>query len=113
MRMPSPLESYWRPARAAQHLHHVQRAELRPAALFGAVNLRALDDDGVGGQVDSPGESGGGNEDFNVALSEQIFREQTIQEMEPGVVDGESVRQEIFHVQTLPMWRRNPKKMNI
>ena len=40
-------------------LHDVQGTELHPSSLLRVVDLGALDDDRVGGEVDPPGQGGG------------------------------------------------------
>lgn len=47
-----------------EDLKDVQDAQIDESTLSAVVDLRSLDDDGVGGQVDTPGESGGTAEDL-------------------------------------------------
>ena len=49
-------------AGSTQHLEDVQGGEFHPLALVGGVDLGALDDDSVGGQVHAPGQRGGGHQ---------------------------------------------------
>lgn len=47
-----------RASSAAEHLHDIQRAQLLPGALLGAVHLRALDDHHVRRQIHAPCQGG-------------------------------------------------------
>ena len=47
----------------------LRRTQLGEAALLGVVQLGALDDDGVGGQVDAPGQRGRGAQHLEHALT--------------------------------------------
>ena len=53
---------------ALQYLQHVQDAHVNERPPLGVVNLRSLDDDCVRGEIDSPGQSRGANQNFYVAL---------------------------------------------
>mmetsp|Transcript_28044 Transcript_28044/g.66664 ORF Transcript_28044/g.66664 Transcript_28044/m.66664 type:complete len:432 (-) Transcript_28044:2560-3855(-) len=64
-----------RPAGAPHHLHHIQRRKLDPAALVGAVDLRAFDDDGVRGQVDTPRQRRRRHQNLDVAVVEERLYE--------------------------------------
>ncbi|KJR89206.1 uncharacterized protein SPSK_05806 [Sporothrix schenckii 1099-18] len=87
-----------RAARAAEHLQHVLRAQLDPAALLGRVDLRALDDDGVRGQVDAPGQRGRAAQHLDGALGEQVLDVGAVDAAHAGVVDAEAVRQQVLEV---------------
>mmetsp|Transcript_75394 Transcript_75394/g.157137 ORF Transcript_75394/g.157137 Transcript_75394/m.157137 type:complete len:283 (+) Transcript_75394:3647-4495(+) len=86
---------------SSNHLHHIHRRELVPGALLGVVDLSSLDDDGVRGQVDAPGQCGGGHEHLNVPIGVQILNELTIGSGKTGMMDGETIRQQIFQLLSL------------
>ena len=50
---------------ASEDLEDVEDAQVDKGALAGVVHLRALDDDGVGGQVDAPREGGRAAQDLD------------------------------------------------
>lgn len=57
-----------RPAGAAEDLEDVEDAEVDEGAALRVVDLRALDDDGVRGEVDAPGEGRGAHQDLGVKI---------------------------------------------
>ncbi|RUP47581.1 hypothetical protein BC936DRAFT_145567 [Jimgerdemannia flammicorona] len=87
-----------RPSRAAHHLEHVLRAQLDPATFLRRINLRALDDDGVRGQVDTPGERCGGTQNAYVTVSEQLLDKCSVRACHARVVDGKAVGEEVGKV---------------
>ncbi len=54
-------------------LQHIKSTELCPSSLLWVIDLCSLDDDSVGGQVDTPRKSWGWNKDLDVSISKQIF----------------------------------------
>mmetsp|Transcript_21616 Transcript_21616/g.58162 ORF Transcript_21616/g.58162 Transcript_21616/m.58162 type:complete len:581 (-) Transcript_21616:369-2111(-) len=88
-----------RPPCAPHHLQHVRDGEVHIALLLAVVELRALDDDKVGGEVDPPGEGGGGDEDEDLALDEELLHESAVLLRQARVVDahakGERVPQRL------------------
>ena len=54
----------------SEHLQNVLRRKFNPAALLRVVDLRALDDDGVRGQVDTPRERRRTDEDLQMTVRE-------------------------------------------
>lgn len=85
-----------RSSRTSEHLEDILWRELNPATLLGVVNLRALDDDDVGGKVDSPSERGGTDEDLEAAVAEEVFDERTVGAVHSGVVDSETEGKEVL-----------------
>ena len=61
-----------RPAGASKDLHDVQDAEVDKRTALCIVQLRALDDDRVRGQVDTPRQRCGAHEHFDVAIAEEL-----------------------------------------
>ena len=59
-----------RAARAAHHLQHVRDGEVHVALAGAVVELGALDDHQVRGQVHAPGERGGADEDVDLTREE-------------------------------------------
>ena len=81
-----------------EHLKDILGREFDPSTFLRVVNLSSFDDDYVSGQVDTPGESSGRNEDLNTTISEEILDEGTIDSVHTSVVTGESEGEEIFEV---------------
>ena len=67
-------------------------------ALVGLVDLRALDDDGVGGEVHAPRQRGCAHEDSDGSLREESLRQAPVGAWHPGVVDAEPLREELFRL---------------
>ena len=51
---------------SAEDLQDIQDAQVHECAPLGVVDLGALDDDGVGRQVHTPGQSGSANQDLKI-----------------------------------------------
>ncbi len=85
------------PAGSPEDLQHVKDADVHEAAVLGVVDLGALDDDGVGGEVDAPGEGGGADEDLDEALGEVFLHQVTVAAQHAGMVSAWS-RRECFKV---------------
>mmetsp|Transcript_8552 Transcript_8552/g.20310 ORF Transcript_8552/g.20310 Transcript_8552/m.20310 type:complete len:405 (+) Transcript_8552:1211-2425(+) len=83
---------------STDHLHHVHGRQLVPLALLGIVDLRALDDDGVGRQVHTPRQSGCGHQDLDVSVGVQILHQLSISTGQTGVVHSKSVRKQVLHL---------------
>jgi hypothetical protein len=92
---PLALGVVLRPAGAADHLHHVERRELGPLALLRVVDLRALDDDRVRGQVDAPRQRRRRDQHLDVPVVEELFDALAVGADHPGVVDPKPVREEL------------------
>lgn len=60
------------------NLHDVQGTELHPSSLLRVVDLGALDDDRVCGEVDPPGQGRGRDQDLNVTVNEQVLHQDTV-----------------------------------
>jgi hypothetical protein len=67
-----------RSARASEHLKHILRGEFHPTTLVGVIYLSTLNNNGMGRQINTPGESRGTNEDLNGAIGKQFFNKATI-----------------------------------
>mmetsp|Transcript_19882 Transcript_19882/g.59474 ORF Transcript_19882/g.59474 Transcript_19882/m.59474 type:complete len:1131 (-) Transcript_19882:1421-4813(-) len=87
-----------RPPRTTHHLHHVHRRQLVPRTLLGVVDLGALDDDRVRGEIDAPGQRRGRHEHLNVAVGVQILNELPVRTRETGMVDRETIREEVLQL---------------
>ena len=85
-----------RPPGAPEHLHDVERAQLDPAALLRRVDLRALDDHGVRGQVDAPRQRRRRAQHLDVAVGEEVLDERAVRARQARVVDREAVREEVL-----------------
>mmetsp|Transcript_1476 Transcript_1476/g.4618 ORF Transcript_1476/g.4618 Transcript_1476/m.4618 type:complete len:419 (+) Transcript_1476:3107-4363(+) len=90
-----------RAAGAAHHLADVQRAQLHPAALLGAVHLCALDDDRVRGQVHTPGERGRAHQHLDVVVGEEVLDQRAVGAAHAGVMAGEAVGQQVAQLGVL------------
>mmetsp|Transcript_125895 Transcript_125895/g.228490 ORF Transcript_125895/g.228490 Transcript_125895/m.228490 type:complete len:474 (-) Transcript_125895:2533-3954(-) len=87
-----------RPACSANHLHHIHGRQLVPHALLWIVHLRALDNHGVGRQVDTPCQSSGGHKHLNMPICIQIFNKLSVRPGQPGMMDRKAVWQQVFHL---------------
>ena len=85
-------------ARAAEDLLHVQHGDVDVAAALRVVDLRALDDDRVRGQVDAPRQRRRRHEHLDVPVGEEVLHERAVGARHAGVVDGEAVRQQVLQV---------------
>ena len=57
-----------------------------------------LDDDGVGGQVDAPGQRGGAAQHLQVAPGEHALHQAAVGSQHARVVDPKTVREELPHL---------------
>ena len=62
-----------RPTSPTHHLQNILRTELNPLSLLGAVYLSAFNDNCVGWEVDTPGQSRSRDQDLDVPGCEEIF----------------------------------------
>ncbi|GIX62067.1 LuxR family maltose regulon positive regulatory protein [Babesia caballi] len=89
-----------RPPCASHHLLHREGAQLRPAPLLRRVNLRALYDDGVRGQVDAPAERGRADQQLDVPVRKEVLDELPVGPRQAGVVDAEAVGQQLLELRS-------------
>mmetsp|Transcript_8053 Transcript_8053/g.30236 ORF Transcript_8053/g.30236 Transcript_8053/m.30236 type:complete len:1031 (+) Transcript_8053:3808-6900(+) len=87
-----------RPARAAEHLLHVQRAELDPFAFLWIVHLRPLDDHRVRRQVDAPRQGRRTDEHLDMLVGKEILHEVPVRPCQARVVDREAIGQNLLEV---------------
>mmetsp|Transcript_5223 Transcript_5223/g.13063 ORF Transcript_5223/g.13063 Transcript_5223/m.13063 type:complete len:209 (-) Transcript_5223:313-939(-) len=95
---PLPLRVVLRPSRAPEHLEHIQRAQLRPPTLGRIVNLRPLDDDGVGRQVHAPRQRGRAAQDADVPVGEQVLDQLAIGPGHARMMGGEAVGEDFLEI---------------
>ena len=69
------------------HLEDIQNSDVDEATVFGVIDLGALDDDGMGGQVDAPCEGGGADEDLDEALGEVLLDEVAVAAQHTRMMD--------------------------
>lgn len=67
--------------------------------------LSAFDDDGVGGEVDTPSERGCRNKELDVPIGKKIFDQSTVDTAHTGVMDGETVWKQVFELLILHLLR--------
>ena len=72
-----------------------------PFSFFRGVHLGPFDDDTVGREVYTPSQGRSGHQDLDVFVSEQVLHQRAVYSIHSGVVDGESVRQQVFQVHIL------------
>jgi pimeloyl-CoA synthetase len=68
----------------------------KSAHLFRIVDLRALDDDGVGGEVDTPRQRGSRHEHLEVPTSKELLHQRAVHSVHTRVVDAEAIRQQVL-----------------
>ena len=62
----------------ATYLEYIESTEFDPTPLLRAVHLCALDDDSVGGQVDTPRQGRRRHQHLDVTVSEQVLHQGTV-----------------------------------
>lgn len=87
-----------RSSSSAHHLQDVLRAQLNPFALFWAIDLCALDDNCVSGQVDTPCQRSCRTQNLEIARSEQILDHLSIPLSHSCVMDSESEWEYVFKI---------------
>ena len=70
-----------------------------PVPMYGCVVT--FDDDSMRGQVDTPGERGGGDEALDVLVGKQVLDECAVHPVHARVVDGEPIGQNVLQLQVL------------
>mmetsp|Transcript_62196 Transcript_62196/g.148188 ORF Transcript_62196/g.148188 Transcript_62196/m.148188 type:complete len:1090 (-) Transcript_62196:715-3984(-) len=90
-----------RAASTPHHLHHVERRKLDPPTLLRVVDLRALDDNGVCGEVDAPREGCRRDQHLDVAVGEERLDKLAVRARHPRVVDPEPEREKLLEVARL------------
>src|SRR3984893_16307066 len=80
------------------HLNEILRRELHPTTLIWRIDLRSLDYDTVGWKIDTPGQCRCTNKDLNVFTSEQIFYCRSIGTVHSGMMNCETIWQQILQV---------------
>eukprot|EP00754_Rhynchopus_humris_P049346 Rhum_TRINITY_DN8342_c0_g1::Rhum_TRINITY_DN8342_c0_g1_i1::g.27448::m.27448 len=85
-----------RTARPAHHLQHVGQREVDVALHLRVVELCALDDDKMRGEVDTPRERRGGHQDLQLARHEHVLHDVLVALRETGVVDADAHRQHVL-----------------
>lgn len=81
---------------SSKHLQDILRRQFHPTTFLGVVDLGSLDDDDVGGKVDSPGESRRRDQNLDTPVVEEVLDEGSIGTVHSGVMDGESERKDVF-----------------
>lgn len=82
-------------------LEDIEDSQANKITLFLTINLSSLNDDGVGGQVDTPSQCGGTTEHSNVTLAEQILHQRPIRSEHTGMMHSHSTIDQVYQV-TIP-----------
>ena len=79
-----------RPARSAHHLQHVGDGKVHVGALASVVELRAFDDDEVGGKVHAPSQRGRADQHLHLLLGVQPLHQLAVSGHEACVVHADA-----------------------
>ncbi len=87
-----------RPPSPSKHLHDILQTNLHPPAFLRRINLRALNNNSMRGQINAPRQRSRADQNIQMPISKQLFHQIPIRPAQARVMNANPITKQLFEI---------------